>query len=149
MAKPKKKTGSAEKYEKKGDEYLAKKKPEKALKEYQKAFKKDPSLKGLYDKLTKAKDAIPGDWELKDFVESVDWTMKKQETESPRVKQVHARLSPEWTTATKFAIEILGCTDEDRQTKLVENLAGMGEIATRAVIGLLIEFKNKSSIKQE
>lgn len=139
---PKKKNVSGpRKHIAKGDELLAAKKPKKALKEYRKAEALDPNANGLYDKLIQAHDEATIDWEPEDFAESVTWTMKKQEKENPYLKQVHARLSPEWKKAGELAIRIMMTEDAENAKKLTEELVAMGEIATRALIGLLSDFK--------
>ncbi len=126
--------------EAKGDKLLAKGKPKRALKKFKKALEIDPDRISIYDKLTKARDMLPDDWKMEDFVESVDWVMKKQEVEEPTIKQVHARLSPEWDEAKKLVWNIM-IADEDRAKILIEELVEMGEIGTRAAINTILEFK--------
>lgn len=127
--------------EAKGDRLLKASKAAKATVEYRKALAADPSRPGTYDKLIKAMDSKPGDWGEEEFAESVSLAMRKQEIEHPPIKQVHARLSPEWQEATKLALEILHAADERRAGELVEELVAMGEIASRALIGMLLVLK--------
>ena len=141
-AKEKPGRSKAEKHEAKGDAHAAKGKHDKALKEYLKALDLNPDNAALYDKLIAARDAAPGEWGAEEFADSVGWAMAKQEHEHPTIKQVHARLSPEWASAVALAIDILHDPDEPRQRAKIEQLAAMGEIATRAMIGLLLDLKN-------
>ncbi|HPM40900.1 MAG TPA: tetratricopeptide repeat protein [bacterium] len=138
MAKVKK----AAKHESKGDALFSKGKFEKALKEYRKALETEPESAEILDKLISAHEKIPGEWRMEDFAESLSWEMKRQEKERPSMRQVHARLSPEWKEATKLAVDILSEGDEEKRGEKIEKLAAMGEIAARAMIGLLLDIKN-------
>lgn len=131
----------AVKHEQKGDELALKGKHARALKEYRKALELDPEKAGLYDKLISTRDLIPDDWSREDFAESMDWVMKKQEREHPPLKQTHAKLSPEWAQATSMAIGILTEEDEEKRAGMTEDFVAMGEVATRAMIGLLLDLK--------
>ncbi len=131
----------ADRHEAKGDQLFAQERYDKALKHYRKALAFDPGRQVLYDKLVKARDALPGDWAQEDFVESVSWIMHQQELANPSMKQVHARLSPEWQEAAGLAARILGCEPGASRDAMVEEFVGMGEIATRALIGLLLEMR--------
>lgn len=135
----------AVKHETKGDELAKNAKYKKALREYRKALDLDPESIRLYDKLVKTRDQLPGDWDMADFAESVGWTMEKQAKENPPIKQTHARLSPEWKKAMELALGIINETDDAQCEKLIEELVGMGEVATRAMVGLILEFKKASS----
>ena len=88
-------------------------------------------------------------WDEKDFVKSVSQIMKKQENGYPPIKQVHARLSPEWREATKLVNAIMFGTDKNSVDEIVEKLVGMGEIATRALIGFLLDLKSNTETKNE
>lgn len=143
-----KKIGKAKKHEEKGDKLIAKKKAALALKEYRKAHELDPNLEGIYDKLVAAKDMLGHEWNMEDFAESVSWVMKKQEKDNPLIKQVHAQLAPEWKKAIQLAMNILAAEDENKTGKLIEELVLMGDIATRALLGMLLDFK-KAAIKSK
>ncbi|MBT3182789.1 MAG: hypothetical protein HN337_09840 [Deltaproteobacteria bacterium] len=132
--------GKAAALEAKGDKLLAKGKPKRALKKFKKALQMDPGRTAIYDKLMKTRDILPDDWEMEDFVESVDWLMKKQEIEEPAIKQIHAKLSPEWEEAKKLVWSIMA-SNEERAKMLTEELVKMGEIGTRAAINTILEFK--------
>ena len=138
MAKGKK----AAKHEIKGDSLFSKGKFEKALKEYRKALESEPESAEILDKLISTHEKIPGEWGMEDFAESLGWEMKRQENEHPAMRQVHAKLTPEWKEATKLAVDILGEEDEEKRGEKIERLAAMGEIAARAMIGLLLDIKN-------
>lgn len=148
MAK-KKTVSKLQKHIVKGDELMASKKAKKALKEYRRAMEIDPDTDGLYDKLIHAHDEATCDWDVEDLAESVSWTMKKQEKENPYLKQVHAKLSPEWKKASELAIRIMMTEDGENAKKLTEELVAMGEIATRALVGLLSDFKKVAKHSEE
>lgn len=132
----------AEKHETKGDAHALKGKHDKAVKEYKKALDLDPENAELLEKLISARDMAPGEWGMQDFADSVGWAMKKQEKEHPSIRQVHARLTPEWKAATGLAVEILSDSNEATRGEKIEKLVSMGEIAARAMIGLLLDIKN-------
>ena len=131
----------AARHEAKGDALMAKGKLAKALKQYRKALEHDPNRTSIYDKLIQTRDQIPGEWEVEDFAESVSWAMQKQEQQHPPIRQVHARFTPEWEAATDLTMKILAEPDKETKDGLIEKLVAMGEIATRATIGLLLDFK--------
>lgn len=139
----------AAKIEAKADDLIKKGKVEKAIEKYKEALGFDPTRSVLYDKLIKARDGMPDDWKIEDFVESVDWAMKQQEQENPPIKQVHAMLSPEWNDAYKLAIKILATQDEDESKQAVEELVGLGEIGTRAAIALLLKLRSSAEKSDE
>jgi len=131
----------ATRLEAKGDRLLAREKLKGALKKYKKALDYDPSRKGIYDKLMETRDKLPGDWEMSDFVESVDWAMKKQEQENPPIRQLHAKLSPDWDKAHELAFKLMSTASEENTRTMTEELVAMGEIGTRAAIDILLELK--------
>jgi len=133
----------------KGDRELERGKHEKALAEYRKALELDPELPGIYDKLVSVRDRIGGDWDIEDFAESVHWTMEKQAQENPAIKQVHAKLSPEWKKAYELALRILTDPADKLNGDDVEELVGMGEVATRALIGILLDLKKATTPESE
>lgn len=89
------------------------------------------------------------EWNENDFVKSVSQIMKRQENEYPPIKQIHARLSPEWKEATKLVNEIMFGTNKTKVDELVEKLVNMGEIATRALIGFLLDLKSNEESENE
>lgn len=100
-------------------------------------------IEWLRDKFGKGKP-----WDKNDFVESVYSVMQKQEAENPKIKQLHARLSPEWGKATNLIASILQNTDQDKIRKDTEELALLGEVATRALIHTLLILKNGPQPKE-
>jgi len=132
----------------KGDALMAAGQPKKAVVSYRKALDTDPSNKALYDKLLMAIDKLPGEWGLEEFAESLSLEMQKQEIDHPPMKQVHAKLSPEWKKATGLALEIMNLSEHAVVEKKIEELVEMGEIATRALVGLLLSMKEASSSRE-
>ncbi|MDO8526910.1 MAG: hypothetical protein Q7T03_04385 [Deltaproteobacteria bacterium] len=84
------------------------------------------------------------DFELKDFVKSVDKVMQKQEKESPAIKQVHARLSPEWNRVSEKIGRLLALQDENEIAPLREEVVSHGEIAARVLLDLFFTIKNQA-----
>lgn len=139
----------AAKHESKGDKLLEKGKLDKALAQYRKALEMDPDLPGIFDKLIKVRDELGDEWELKDFAESVSWTMEKQAQDHPPIRQVHAMLSPEWKTAMELALRILGSPRDEPKGEDVEELVGMGDVATRVLLAILFDLKRTSKAKTD
>ena len=144
-----KRESKSAKHEAKGDSLAEKGKHAKAVKEYRKALDIDPENERILEKLIRARDMDPGEWGVEDFADSVGWTMKKQEKENPSIRQVHPKLAPEWMKAYSMAVEILSEEDEGRLGERIEKLAAMGEIATRATIGLLLDIRNSPPADDE
>lgn len=92
----------------------------------------------------KKKKSKKKDWELKDFVKSVDTVMQRQEQENPELKQVHARLSPEWKTVSEKLARLLSLRDEIELAKLREEIVAAGETATRVLIDFLMKLVQSS-----
>ena len=88
------------------------------------------------------------EWGLKEFVKSVDTVMQKQEKENPALKQVHARLSPEWQRVSDKISKLLVLQEEKAIENLLEEIVGEGEIATRVLIDLLLTIMQKAPPKE-
>lgn len=80
---------------------------------------------------------------LQEFVRSVDRVMQKQVKENPSIKQVHARLSPEWQEVSNKIATLLTFKEEEKVEKLREEIIAHGEIATRVLIDLLLSVVHK------
>jgi hypothetical protein len=131
------KTKKADKLEQAGDSFAAKGEYKKALKKDRQAAKEDPDRKDLYDKLVDVHEKAKANWKMDDFVESLSWTMKKQEIETPAIKQVHAKLEPEWKKAMDLSLKIIVAPEDENLSKMIEELVGYGEIGTRVLIEML------------
>jgi|SRR3989338_327166 len=81
------------------------------------------------------------DWELKDFIQAVDQVMNEQEKKYPPIRQVHARLTPEWKEISHQIAIFLSSKDEDGQKLLLEKIVDKGPIATRVLLDLLLSLK--------
>lgn len=128
----------------------AKGKYAKALKKYKKAHDLDPDREGLYEKLLEAheKSLEEKDWEMKDFTEHIDLVMQKQQHEYPPIKQVYAKLSPEWKETYDLIFRILSESDDAVAGPLIEELVTKGDIATRALIDMMRSMQ-KGAMEQE
>lgn len=84
------------------------------------------------------------DWEIQDFVESVDGVMQEQEKNNPEIKQVHARLSPEWKQVSEKISKFLMAANEEEASKLREEIVSQGEISTRVLLDFLMSIKQQA-----
>jgi len=139
----------ATRHEAKGDRLLAKGKLTKALKQYRKALEFDPERTTIYDKLIQTRDGVDGEWNVDDFAESMSWVMDKQEIDNPSIRQVHAKLSPEWEKAINLAMSTIIEEDETLRGEKIEELVGMGDIATRVLIDMMMEMKQGQEVDEE
>lgn len=140
-----KKPDKATKLEKDGDKLAAKGKHKKALIKYRKALECDPDRPALYDKMVEMLDKKTDDWKLDDFVDSVSWTMKKQELSEPAIRQVHAKLSPEWKKASDLALKIILAQDDDESLpNLIEELVTCGDTGTMVLIEMMRQILKES-----
>lgn len=137
------------KHEAKGDALMLKSKPAKALKSYRKALELDEGNGNIYDKLHAAQSASTDVWDVDDFAESVSWAMRKQELENPSIKQLHAKLTPEWERAMMIAMMIINSPDENETSKMTQELIAMGEVSTRVLLEMILEMKKKASTSGE
>lgn len=129
-----------------GDRHAAKGKLAKALKSYQKAHELDPAHEGLSAKLIEAHEKSLGDkdWDMKEFAEHMGMVLQLEAEAHPALKQVHAKLTPEWHEVSELVGRILMTEDEATAGALVEELVAKGEIATRALIEFLRTMKKES-----
>lgn len=81
---------------------------------------------------------------LKEFVKSVDAVMQTQEKENPEIKQVHARLSPEWNRVSEKIALLLSTQEEEAIGQLREEIAQEGEIAARVLIDFLLTIMKQA-----
>ncbi|MFH1874917.1 MAG: tetratricopeptide repeat protein [Pseudomonadota bacterium] len=121
-----------------GDKLFAKGKFKQALAKYREALLDDPENAELYDKLIETRNHLEDDWKIDDFVEILSWTMKQQELNEPKIKQVHAKLSPEWGQATDLVMKIMLANDEDQKLQdLINELVNLGATGTLALVDIL------------
>ena len=78
--------------EEKGDKSFKKGEFKAALKHYRKAAAENPGNAAIYGKLVMALGKIDTKWTKKDFVESLDWTMKEQELRHPETRRIRTVL---------------------------------------------------------
>lgn len=127
---------------KKGDEYMKKGKPKKALKKYLEAKEVDPKNPDVYDKLIESHASSTDEWTKEDFIESMSWLMTKQEIEHPKIRALHQRLSPEWRDISDLISKMLGAKDEVEEEKHIEDLCRHGENALRPLIEFILALKH-------
>lgn len=82
-------------------------------------------------------------YELEDLVEEIGAVMENQESENPNIKQIHARLSPEWKVASEKVAKWLMSNDEGEIDRLREEIISDGEIGMRVLMDLLLSIKNQ------
>lgn len=118
--------------------------------------KKPKKSRGTWDRnpVTKVKDSakdyqrpeakeVPEDYDLDDLVEEITGVMEDQENQDPNLKQVHARLSPEWGKISHKVAQWLMCNDDGKRDRLREEIIGEGEIAIRVLTDLLLSLKTQ------
>ncbi len=129
-----------------GDRYVTKGKHAKALKNYMKAQELDPAREELNAKIIETHEKTLGDktWDLGDFADHVGMVMQQQEKGHPALKQVHAKLTPEWRDVTELIGRLLMQDDDAATAALTEELVAKGEIATRALIDIIVQMKKES-----
>ncbi|MBI4223996.1 MAG: hypothetical protein HY609_03610 [Deltaproteobacteria bacterium] len=82
---------------------------------------------------------------MKEFVDSVDDVMQQQEKKHPPIKQVHARLSPEWKRVSEKIGRLLTIKEEEEIENLREAIVAEGEIATRVLLDFLLTLVRKAN----
>lgn len=134
-----------------GDQLADEGKYDQAYEKYREANDLSPGTDGLFDKMLMAheKSADTKEWDMSDFAEHLGIIMHKQEQENPSIRQVHARLSPEWKEVNTLILKVLDAEDEDLAGDAIEELVSKGEIATRALIEILRLMKTGSSEKTD
>lgn len=134
-----------------GDSFAAKEKYDKAYAKYHEAHELEPDYEGLFDKLLSAheKSIKEENWEMKDFAEHIEIIMHKQEHDNPAIKQVHAKLTPEWKQANSLILKILETDDDNSAGPFIEELVEKGETATRALIDILRSIKKGAPEEKE
>ena len=80
---------------------------------------------------------------MEEFVDSVDAVMQEQEKQNPGLKQVHARLSPEWKRVSEKLSRFLS-VDAALIDQLREEIVKEGEIATRVLLDFVEAIKNQA-----
>ncbi len=127
----------ADKLEKKGDHFLDKHQYEKALKAYRDASELNPESPSLYEKLVNAQSRLEGDWNENDFIENISWVMKKQEIDTPEIKNLHETLNPEYAQIKKLIAHLLSAPPEEKAAD-IERIKAYGEKAVLPLLHTLI-----------
>lgn len=131
----------------KGDEYMRKGKPKKALKKYMDAKVLSPDNADIYDRLIKAHEASTKEWDIEDFAKSVSWLMTKQEIEHPKIKMLHERMTPEWKDITDHIAKLITASEEDEES-LISKICAYGEKAVMPLIEFILYLKNIKGEKE-
>lgn len=141
----------SESLEKKGDQYLAKNNYKKAIDAYRHANELNPENTLLYQKLLDTQSKLDGEWNENDFIEAMDWTMKKQEIENPNIKNVHESLKPEYQRIKQLIGQMLTSPPELRES-LIEKIKNAGAAAVLPLLDTLLvldEIARESMEKKE
>src|SRR3990167_7012164 len=123
----------AKKLEKKGDQHREKKEYKKAMKAYRDALEANSENSSIYEKLLEMQSALELDWDEKDFLETMDWTMKKQELENPQIKNLHESLTGEYQKIKRLIAQMIG-SPPDQRDRLIQQIK---EFKEKAVLPLL------------
>jgi|GEM_PF-3489447 len=142
-----KKKKEAENLIKKGDRLFEKGRYKDAHTKYKEASQLCPEMPDVYDKLSAAHEKIVKDWGIGEMVESVGYAMAKQEAESPSIRFLHRRLSPEWNTIMNKINELILCEGEEAEFKIVEEIETFGTAAIYPLIHILLEIKKTGKEK--
>lgn len=119
----------------KGRTALADGEAHKALQHFRDALGERDDDPELYDLLITAHaQATTGEWQQRDFTETLDWEMRKQALLNPEVAMTHERLLPPWQEVTNL-VNTLWDT-EDAEQDLASRLA-IREHGTDAILPLL------------
>ena len=123
----------------KGDKLNASEDFEKALKSYREALESDPDNPIIYEKLMVAQSKIEGEWSEKEFVESMDWLMKKQEIDNPEIKDLYSTLSPEYQQIKQLVAQML-MTEPELRTPLLQKIKSYQEKAVQPLLDILLSL---------
>lgn len=129
----------AEKLQAKGDKLSEAEKFEKALEAYREAQQADPENPEIYEKLAHTQSQIEKEWSEKDFVESMDWVMKKQEIENPDIKDIYASLDPEYQHIKQLIAQML-MTEPAERTPLLQKIKSYQAKAVQPLLDILISI---------
>lgn len=132
----------------KGDAALNKGKPKDALKYYKKALKFNNEEASIFSKLIAARESIDEEWSQEDFVEFMEWSLAEQGHENPGLKQVYARLSPEWKETWELAMGLFSAEGNEIPSK-IEELVSRGGISVRVLSDIIIQFASYSQNKTD
>lgn len=129
----------AEKLRLKGDKFFAAEKFEKALQTYREAQKADPDNPLIYEKLSSTQSKIEKDWSENDFIESMDWVMRKQEIDNPEIKEVHSTLDPEYIQIKQLIAQML-MTEPAERHPLLQKIKSYQAKAVQPLLDILISI---------
>jgi len=135
----------AAKLEKKGDQYLAKGKFQKAHDCFRKSESLDPTRPGIYEKLHQSFQEIDREWTQEDFEISMEWTMRQQELEHPEIKGVLERFSPEYQAVEQLIQSLMSTFDPETEEETIEKIISYGDAAHRPLIDFLLALKKMSA----
>lgn len=129
----------AEKLQAKGDKHSASEEFEKALKAYREAQQADPDNPAIYEKLAAAQSQLEGEWSESEFVESMDWVMKKQEIENPDIKDLYETLDPEYQRIKQLIAQML-MTEPSERAPLLQKIKSFQAKAVQPLLDILISI---------
>ena len=79
-------------------------------------------------------------WTVGDFVNSVWKTMEEQARENESLKDLHARLSPEWNRVSRLVGDLLSENDRKAVNAKIEDIERLGERAVRPLIDIVLKL---------
>lgn len=135
--------------EHKADQLKDRGKFKKAFELYEEALDLDETRVELYDKLIAVHAEFQDEWTEDDFAYNVHLSMQKQEILDPSFKRIHAQHEPEYKNATKIIRRLLDAKDEKLETKIIEDIASLGEDAIYPLIDFLLGFKKIMTKKKQ
>lgn len=98
-------------------------------------------------KKKKKKSRKKNEWTLNDFVGSVWKTMEQQAEKNPAIKNIHAKLSPEWNKVIQKVAQLLDASAADKE-RYIEEICAYGEKAVRPLIDALLRLRSAVLMKK-
>ncbi len=101
---------------------------------------KKKAKKKTAKKTSTRKKATQKEWGISDFVGSVWSVMEEQAEKNPSLKNLHARLEPEWRSISQKVTDLIREKDEAASAKITDEICSFGEKAVRPLIDVLLNL---------
>ena len=86
------------------------------------------------------KESSQKEWGISDFVGSVWSVMEEQAEKNPSLKNLHAKLEPEWNRISQKVTALIREKDEALSAKLTDEICSFGEKAVLPLIDVLLNL---------
>lgn len=88
-------------------------------------------------------------WTARDFVDTVWKTMSDQAERNKALKNVHAKLEPEWNKVVQTVSQMLEATGEPEVMRYTEDICKYGEKAVRPLIDIILKLKSAVNMMEK